>query len=261
MKLAIAGKGGVGKTTLASLLAMVYSDEGRRVIAIDADPDANLALALGIPGDEASKIVPIVELHDLIEERTGAKPGTTGTFFKLNPKVDDIPERFSAQRDNIRVMLMGTVKGGGTGCVCPESAFLRNLMSHVLFERSEVVILDMDAGLEHLGRGTTRGVDAFIVVVEPGQRSLQTAEAVRRLAADLGIARCYVVGSKTRSEADRRFISDGLTGFEVLGFINHNPGIAEADRLGIDVFSAAPDAADEVRHIKSKLEASIGSAS
>ena len=261
MKLAIAGKGGVGKTTLVSLLASVYSSEGRRVIAIDADPDANLASALGIPADEAGKVVPIVELHDLIEERTGAKPGTTGTFFKLNPKVDDIPERFSAQKDNVRVMVMGTVKGGGTGCVCPESALLRHLMSHLLLERSEVVIMDMEAGLEHLGRGTARGVDAFIVVVEPGKRSLQTAEAIRRLAADLGIARCYVVGSKIRSEADRRFIIDGLTGFDVLGFISHNPGIAEADRLGIDVFSAAPDAADEVRHIKSELEASTGSAS
>lgn len=182
MKLAIAGKGGVGKTTLASLLAMVYSAEGKRVIAIDADPDANLALALGISMEEARHITPIVELKDLIEERTGAKPGTSGMFFKLNPKVDDIPDRFSVKKDGVSLMLMGTIKGGGTGCICPESVLLKSLLSHLLLERSDVVIMDMEAGLEHLGRGTAEAVDAFIIVVEPGKRSLQTAEAVGRLA-------------------------------------------------------------------------------
>lgn len=258
VKLAIAGKGGVGKTTLAALLAMVYSAEGRRVIAIDADPDANLASALGIPPEVARRITPIVELKDLIEERTGARPGTTGGFFKLNPKVDDIPDRFSVQKNNVKLMVMGTVKGGGTGCVCPESTLLKSLLSHLLLERGEVVILDMDAGLEHLGRGTAQGVDAFIVVVEPGKRSLQTAEAVKRLAKELGIAECYVVGSKTQNDSDRRFIADNLTGFEVLGFINHNPKIGEADRLGTGVFEVAPESAEEAKKIKDKLEISIG---
>src|SRR4030042_538468 len=197
MKLAIAGKGGVGKTTLASLLAGVYSAEGKVVIASDADPDANLAMALGIPREEAQRITPIAELKDLIEERTGARPGGMGGFFKLNPKVDDIPERFSARKDNIRLLVMGSVKAGGGGCVCPESVLLKGLLSHLLLGRSEVVIMDMEAGLEHLGRGTAQGVDAFIIVVEPGKRSLQRAEAVQRLAKDLGVGQCYVVGSKT----------------------------------------------------------------
>lgn len=254
MKLAIAGKGGVGKTTLASLLARVYAAEGKQVIAIDANPDANLAQALGIPSPEAQSITPIAELKDLIEERTGAKPGSSGAYFKLNPKVDDIPERFAAVKDNIRLLIMGTVKRGGSGCMCPESALLRSLLIHLLVGRSEVVILDMDAGLEHLGRGTAQAVDAFIVVVEPGQRSVQTAEAVKRLAGDLGIKKCYAVGSKTQSEADRQFIVHNLLGLEVLGFIDYNPRIREADRQGQSIFDSVPEAVEQAREIKERLD-------
>jgi len=259
MKLAIAGKGGVGKTTLASLLATVYSNDGNRVIAIDADPDANLALALGLSPQEAGSIAPIVEMSDLIEERTGARPGSSGMFFKLNPKVDDIPDRFSLRKGNIRLMVMGTIKGGGTGCVCPESVLLKSLLSHLLLEREDVVILDMEAGLEHLGRGTAQAVDAFIIVVEPGKRSLQTAEAISRLAADLGVKQSYVVGSKTRDDSDRQYIVENLPGFEVLGFINFDPSLAEADRLGTALSDAAPKAVAEVQKMRARLEAATAS--
>jgi len=254
MKLAIAGKGGVGKTTLASLLAAVYSMEGNKVIAIDADPDANLAMALGIPAEQARNITPIAELKDLIEERTGARPGSVGAFFKLNPRVDDIPDRFSATRDNIRLLVMGSVKAGGGGCVCPESVLLKSLLSHLLLGMSEVVIMDMEAGLEHLGRGTAQGVDAFIIVVEPGKRSLETAESIRTLAKDIGIDKTYIVGSKTRDDTDRKFIIDNLPGFEVIGFINYNPQISEADRQGVGVFEIASEAMEDARKIKGKLE-------
>lgn len=257
MKLAVAGKGGVGKTTLVSLLAGVYSAEGEKVIAIDADPDANLAMALGIPSEQARRITPIAELKDLIEERTGAKPGSVGAFFKLNPRVDDIPERFSARKDNIRLLVMGSVKAGGGGCVCPESVLLKSLVSHLLLGMSDVVIMDMEAGLEHLGRGTAQGVDAFIIVVEPGKRSLETAEAIRALAKDIGIDKSYVVGFKTHNDADRKFIMDNLPGFEVIGFVDYNPHIAEADRLGLGVFEMAPEAVEEVKKIKQELELSI----
>ena len=254
MRLAIAGKGGVGKTTLASLLAMVYAAEGRRVIAIDADPDANLAGALGISREEARRITPISQLKDLIEERTGAKAGSFGAYLKLNPRVDDIPDRFSAHKGNVRLMVLGTVKGGGAGCICPESALLRSLMSHLLLERSEVIIMDMEAGLEHLARGTAAGVDAFIVVVEPGKRSLQTAESIQKLAKDLGIDKCYVVGCKTQNAADRQFIIENMSGFEIIGFLNYDPAIIQADRQGTGIYEAAPEAVREAKQIKERLE-------
>jgi CO dehydrogenase maturation factor len=257
MKLAITGKGGVGKTTLASLLTWIYSTEGNKVIAIDANPDANLAAALGISADESSRITPIAELQELIQERTGAKPSSFGTFFKLNPKVDDIPERFSIQKNGIKLLVMGTVKKGGSGCLCPEGALLKSLVSHLVLNRSEVVIMDMDAGVENLGRGTAKGVDAFIIVVELGQRSFQTARAVQRLAKDLGVKKCYIVGSKTHDDDERQFITDNLSDFEVLGFINFHPEVAEADRLGKSVFETAPAAVTEAKNIKKKLEQTI----
>jgi CO dehydrogenase maturation factor len=257
MKLAVTGKGGVGKTTLTSLLARIYSTEGNKVIAIDANPDANLATALGISADEASRITPIADLQELIQERTGAKPGGFGTFFKLNPKVDDIPERFSIQKDGIKLLVMGTVKKGGGGCLCPEGALLRSLLSHLVLSRSEVVIMDMDAGVENVGRGTAKSVNAFIIVVEPGQRSFQTARAIRNLAKDLGVKKCYIVGSKTHDDDERQFIIDNLPDFDVLGFINYHPEIAKADRLGKSVFETAPAAVAEAENIKRKLEQTI----
>ena len=255
LKLAITGKGGVGKTTLCSLLARLYAAEGNTVLAIDANPDANLGTALGIPVEELSRITPIAQMKELVQERTGGKPGTIGGFFKLNPRVDDIPERFSIAKDGIRLLVMGTVKKGGSGCMCPESALLRSLVNHLLLRRSEVVILDMDAGVEHLGRGTAESVDAFISVVEPGRRSLDTAQAIKRLAQDLGIKKCYVVGNKVTSDADRQFIIENFPDFELLGFISYNPKIAEADRKGMSPFDIDAKVVSEVKVIKEKLEA------
>ncbi len=255
MKLAITGKGGVGKTTLSSLLARLYAAEGSTVLAIDANPDANLGTALGIAPNELSRVTPIAEMRELIEERTGGKPGTTGGMFKLNPKVDDIPDRFSVKKHGIRLLVMGTVKKGGSGCMCPESALLRNLLNHLVLRKSEIVIMDMDAGIEHLGRATATAVNAFIVVVEPGQRSIETAKAVKRLAQDIGIKKCYVVGNKIASEADRQFITENLPDFELLGYISFNPKIAEADRKGISPYDNDTKAVSEVKAIKERLEA------
>ena len=254
LKLAITGKGGVGKTTLASVLARLYASEGNTILAIDADPDSNLGAALGISAAELSRITPIAQLEELIQERTGSKPGTTGGFFKLNPRVDDIPERFSINKDGVKLLIMGTVKKGGSGCICPESTLLKSLMTHLLLRREEGVIMDMEAGIEHLGRGTASSVDAFIVVVEPGKRSLDTARSVRRLARDIGINKCYVVGNKITDDADRQFITDNLPDFEILGFISQNPKIAEADRTGESPFDIDPRVVSEVKAIKEKLE-------
>lgn len=254
MKLAITGKGGVGKTSLASLLARLYASEGKKVLAIEANPDANLGVALGFSPEEVKRVTPIAELKDLVEERTGVKPGTVGGMFRLNPRVDDIPDRFSISKDGIKLLIMGTVKQGGGGCMCPESSLLRSLVGHLLLRRSEIVIMDMDAGIEHLGRATADSVDAFVVVVEPGWRSLQTAQIIRDLAKDIGIKRIFVVGNKVTSEADRKFITGNLPNFEVLGFISYNPQVIEADMKGMSAFDIAPGAVEEARQIKQKLD-------
>ena len=252
-KFAITGKGGVGKTTLTALLAHIYSSEGNNVLVIDADPDANLASALGMPQEMVEQITPIAQMEDLIEERTGARPGQGGAFFSLNPKVDDIPDRFAAMHRGIKLLVLGTVRRGGAGCFCPESSLLKNLVRHLFVGRSEIIILDMEAGLEHLGRGTADAVDAFIVVVEPGQRSLQTAHAVKRLASDIGIHKVYIVGNKIRNERDQAFILEHLPGDEVLGFLPFSDKAIEADIHGIAIFDADEKLVAEARKIRDRL--------
>ena len=253
LKLAITGKGGVGKTTLSALLAHVFAEGGQKVLAIDADPATGLAAACGVPPERAAAITPVAEMEDLIYERTGARKGEVGGFFKLNPRVDDIPERFGIERDGIRILTMGTVRSGGTGCLCPENALLRSLVTHLLLRRDEVLILDMEAGVEHLGRGTAGAVDAFVVVVEPGRRSLQTAQSIRALARDLGIEQIFVVGNKVMGASDEAFIVEQLPGFEVLGFLPSSPEAIEADRRGVAVFDLAPELVERARAIVDRL--------
>jgi len=257
-KIAITGKGGVGKTTLAALLAHIYAEAGNSVIAIDADPAASLAYALGMPDELAARVAPIAEMEDLIYERTGAKPGTTGGFFKLNPRVDDIPDRFSVLHRGIRLLQLGTISSGGSGCICPESALLKALVTYLVLYRNEVMILDMEAGVEHLGRATAGAVDAFLIVVEPGRRSLGTAETIQHLAADIGITRCYVVGNKVRDGADRDFIRDSLPyNLPVIGFLSAYPRAVEADKRGEAVFDAVPELVEEARHIAAAFDEAL----
>jgi CO dehydrogenase maturation factor len=251
MKIAISGKGGVGKTLLAAFLSKIFASSGYSVIAIDADPDANLAATLGFPNPE--QMTPISELNDLIEERVGVRPGTPGAFFKLNPKVDDLPEKYSVKMDGIRIMSMGRIKRGGTGCYCPEGAMLQALVTHLLLQRDEVVILDMEAGIEHLSRGTARAVDKLLIVVEPGRRSLETAETITKLAPDLGLNNIAVVGNKIRSTADEQFIRSNLPDIEIMGFIYYDAAINDADLAGDSLFNASPATVDAVKGIYEKL--------
>ncbi len=236
MKIAVSGKGGVGKTTFAAFLIKALAEQGKRVLAIDADPDANLAQALGVEG--AEEIVPISQMKELIEERTETKLGTMGGFFKLNPKVDDLPDKLSIEIDGIRLMVMGGIKKGGAGCVCPESIMLKNLLRYIVVARDEVVVLDMEAGLEHLARGTAQAVDHLIVVVEPGRRSIETAHQIKKLAGDLGIRSLKFVGNKIRSEADRKFLEDHMQDFPFLGFLSFKDSIIEADLQGRPPFES-----------------------
>jgi CO dehydrogenase maturation factor len=251
MKLAVSGKGGVGKTTFSSLLARTLSDQGKKVLAIDADPDANLAAALGIA--DADKVTPIAEMKELIFERTGAQPGTIGGFFKLNPKVDDIPDTLSVKLDNIKLMRLGSVKKGGSGCLCPESTLLKALVTHVVLGRNEVVIMDMEAGIEHLGRATAQAVDKLIVVVEPGRRSIDTAEHIKRLASEIHLKQIAVVGNKIRGPKDEEFLRKHLNGFEFLGFLPYDDTLIEADLSGASPYDTASSAKQVVAGIMEKL--------
>ncbi len=255
MKIAISGKGGVGKTTFAAFLARALARRGRRVIAIDADPDANLASALGYMG----KVVPISSMKELIQERTGSGRGAMGSFFKLNPRVDDLPGRFSVDVEGIRFMVLGGVETGGGGCFCPESALLRTLLGSLILAKNETVVLDMDAGLEHLGRGTARAVDHMVVVTEPGRRSVETAMNTRRLAAHLGMSRIWALGNKLRTDKDRSFLEEALTDFRILGFLPFTEQIIRADMYGLPPFRTDPTTLALVDDMLNSLETSAAS--
>ena len=252
MKVAITGKGGVGKTTLSSTLARLYAEEGRTVLAADVDPDANLGLALGLSQEEVDSIVPISKMRTLVEERTGANEANK--FFKLNPYVADIPEKYSRDVGGVKLLVMGTVDVGGTGCVCPEHVMLKSILSSLTYRKDDVVIMDMEAGLEHLGRGTAANMDQFIVVIEPGARSVQTYRNVKRLASDLGVKKVRVVANKLRDEKDEQFIRQSIPAEDLLGFIHFNPEIMDADRQGLSPYDCSPSAIEEIRKIKGILD-------
>ena len=253
MKIAVTGKGGVGKTTFAATLARLYADEGRHVLAADVDPDANLGLALGFSEEELDSIVPISKMRKLVEERTGASPDNK--FYRINPKVDDIPDAYGKVCNGVKLLVMGTVETGGSGCVCPEHVMLKAILSSLVFRKDDVVVMDMEAGLEHLGRGTASMMDQFVVVIEPGARSIQTYGKVKELAADLGITQVRVVANKVRSAEDEEFIRSRIPEEDLLGFIHYNADVIDADRNGKSPYDFSPEAVEEIRAIKAKMDA------
>lgn len=244
MKVAVAGKGGVGKTLIAGTLSRFLARDEYRVLAIDADPAMNLAYALGIPFDAVSKIVPLTENEELIRERTGVKPGTGfGAFFSLTPTVDDIAEKYGINGpDNVRLLVMGTVRSGGSGCMCPANALIRALIRHVTLERKDAVVMDMEAGLEHLGRATVRGFNALLCVVEPGAQSIETAMKIKRLALDIGVKEVLAIGNKATSQEDRKFIEQSLeeADLELACIIPFDQAILRADALRVAPIDYSP---------------------
>ncbi len=230
IKIAVTGKGGVGKSTLTAVFAHLAAGEGRRVLAVDADPDANLAAALGMPKAERDKIVPLSQKCALIEERTGAKVRKYGQVFKLNPEVSDIVDKESALFRSIHLLVLGAIESGGSGCACPENVMLRSLLMDVVLYRSDCVLVDMEAGLEHMGRATSQGVDLMVIVAEPGSRSVETIDHVYDMAGEIGLERIAVVGNKINGDADRRFLDEALRNRDYIGWIPFAEAIRESDR-------------------------------
>ena len=258
MKIAISGKGGVGKTTVSALLAEEYVQRGRDVLAVDMDPSPSLAEALAVPEDVRSSLRPISEMDELIAERTGAEPGASGVFFTLNPRVDDLPDRFSVRHRGVRLLEMGGLESGGAGCICPESAMLRSLFTHLLFRQDEVLLLDMYAGVEHLGRATVDFVDAMIVVVDPTRRSLTAADQIEKMAHDIGLTRVWLVGNRVRDREDLAFLEGATTGRPLLGHLPDDPAAIGADRRGEPIYAAAPALRGAIARVADALDRLAG---
>ena len=256
LKIAVTGKGGVGKTTVSAGLCHALADRGYEVLALDCDPDSNLAGALGFPDEVLERIRPLSSLADLIEERTGSKPGVYGGMFKLNPHVADIPDSHCHRHGPFRLLAMDSIARGGGGCACPQNVLMRNVVGEVLVRRGEAVVLDMEAGLEHLGRATARAVTTLVTVVQPGRRSVSTAGAVLRLSADIGIPRCHVLGNNFAPEDDfAAFAGAHFDAEQLLGCLPHDPGIARADRAGAGIAETmAPDTRDAFARILERIE-------
>ena len=235
MKIAISGKGGVGKSTVAAAFILLMARRGMRVLAIDADPDANLAAALGIAEKERRKIVPISKQRELIEERTGAKVRQYGQMFKLNPEVADIAEKYAYVHNGIALLVLGAIEQGGSGCACPESVLIRHLVADLILYKDDALVMDMEAGIEHLGRSTVSGVDTLLVVIEPGQRSLESAQRIRQMAHDIGLDKIKYIANKVAGSGDEAFIRKALPEGDIIGVIPYSDKLRRIDRDGMSV--------------------------
>lgn len=249
MKIAVSGKGGTGKSTVSALMSLGIARKGKHVIAIDADSNANLSYYLGVENPE--EIVPLCDMESLIAERTGAEKGKYGAYFKMNPRVDDIPDKYSIEINGIKLLTMGSVNMGGGGCACPEYILMKNLVAFVILNRDETLIMDMEAGLEHLGRGVTASMDVLTVVVNPDKVSVVTAVRVQKLAEDIGITKICAIGNRVRNDDDKEFIQSNVP-FDVIAFIPFIDEFAGLVREGRNIFTEQSE--PEVNNIIQALE-------
>ncbi len=227
MKIAISGKGGVGKTTIMALLANQFKKQGKEVLIIDADPSPHMAQTIGIKNID--KVRPIAEMTELLVERSGKTPGSP--FYQINPQVDDLLQKFMIEQDGIRLMVLGAIQNAEGGCACPENTVLKRMLTKLLLSPTQVVLLDMEAGVEHLGRGTIAGVDHLLIVVIPSKSSIRTALKIKKLALDSGIPRVSFVGNLAQDEEDIQFLQDGLGETPVVVFPDSSV-VRKAERRG-----------------------------
>lgn len=246
MKIAVSGKGGVGKTTISSNLAKLFAKNGYKVLAVDADPDSSLGFALGIDEQRLSALKPIVEMDRLIGEVAG-----DGALYSLNPMVNDVIDKYSIDLNGIRFLRMGGVKQGGSACYCRENTFLRAVVNSLILDTNDIVIMDMGAGIEHLTRGTSKGVDLMLIVTEAGKNSVQTARIVEKLAQDLKVAKVKFIANKIRSEKEEAFIKQNFSDSELLGIVHYDEDISEKG-MGLDTKKTQIDN-DELEKILSKI--------
>ena len=264
LKIAIGGKGGVGKTTVCAVWAQLFAQDGFDVLAIDADPNTNLASAFGIPSEQSPE--PLVRMKQLIAERTGTEKDSVGAYFRLNPKVSDLPQKYWLEVGRLKLLVLGAITQAGAGCACPEGAFLKALLTHTILQRQELVLVDLAAGVEFMGRASVQGIDALVVVVEPGSRSIETAVNIARMAKELGIKEVAAIVNKItnagqvdviKSQLARRPVlrreTQGRANMTVIANIEYSPAVQEADLKGEPVFQSSVELVDELKEAKNAL--------
>lgn len=250
-KIAIGGKGGVGKTTVSAIWAQLIAHDGFDVLAIDADPNPNLASAFGIVPEQTPE--PLIKMKDLIAERTGTQKDAIGAYFKLNPKVSDLPEQYWYETNGIKILVLGAITQAGGGCACPEGAFLKALLTHTILQREEVVLVDLAAGVEFMGRASVQGIDALVLIVEPGSRSIETTIHMAQMAIKLGIKRVGAIANKITEAQQIEFIRSQLSDITLLGALKYSRHLQQADLNRAAVFGADAEITAELKRAKDRL--------